>query len=197
MALDAKKIYGAATTYTDEALKEVGALRGKPCTIKETEHKDGRTKIVFEWTANDGTTRETTIYVYDGTPIYVWESGNTYKYGDLVIYESSFYRCIVENNALTFNDNFYEEINSTDGNYDIVQNRSLLPTRFTSADKKMFYAYEDDCFYFWNGYNWSPRLKFKAGNNIKIEKDEETGETIISTTIKSITSEELAEMWED
>lgn len=197
MAITGKKAYAAATTYTDEALKEVGALRGKPCTIKSTEHKDGRNKVVFEWTANDGTTRETTIYIYDGTPIYVWESGNTYKYGDLVIYESSFYRCIVENSATTFNDDFYEEINSTDGNYDIVQNKELLPSRFTPADKKMFYAYEEECFYFWNGYNWSPRFKLKAGNNIKIEKDAETGETVISTTIKSITSEELAEMWED
>ena len=171
MALDAKKIYGAATTYTDEALKEVGSLRGKPCTIKKTEHKDGRTKIVFEWTANDGTTRETTIYVYDGTPIYVWESGNTYKYGDLVIYESAFYRCIVENSATDFNDNFYEEINSTDGNYDIVQNRSLLPTRFTPADKKMFYAYEEERFYFWNGTAWQPQKNVTQYDTMPVARE--------------------------
>ena len=195
--MNATEAYALSRSYTKKTADALGAVKGANCTIKETEHKDGRTKVVFQWTGDSGAKQETTIYIYDGTPIYVWESGDTYKFGDLVIYESSFYRCIVENSATTFNDDFYEEINSTDGNYDIVQNKELLPVRFTPADKKMFYAYEEECFYFWNGYNWSPRFKLKAGNNIKIEKDAETGETVISTTIKSITSEELAEMWED
>ena len=154
-----KKAYAAATTYVDECLKEVGALRGKPCTIKETEHKDGRTKIVFEWTANDDTTRETTIYVYDGTPIYVWEPGNEYKFGDLAIYESAFYRCITENSDIVFDDTKWNEIGSTDGSYDIVQNKALLPPYFTAADRKLYYSIDENIFYLWDGTGWKPQTE--------------------------------------
>lgn len=159
MAITGKKAYAAATTYTDEALKEVGALRGKPCTIKSTEHKDGRNKVVFEWTANDGTTRETTIYIYDGTPIYVWESGDTYKFGDLVIYESAFYRCITENSDTIFDDTKWNEIGSPDGSYDIVQNKSLLPPYFTAADRKLYYSIDENIFYLWDGTEWKPQTE--------------------------------------
>lgn len=157
--MNATEAYALSRSYTKKTADALGAVKGANCTIKETEHKDGRTKVVFQWTGDSGAKQETTIYIYDGTPIYVWESGNTYKYGDLVIYESSFYRCIVENSATTFNDDYFESINSADGNYDIVQNKSLLPARYTPADRKLFYAYEERIFYFWNGTEWKPQTE--------------------------------------
>ena len=92
--------------------------------------------------------------VYDGTPIYVWESGNHYQYGDLAIYASCFYRCIAENSDTDFDSTKWNEIGSSDGNYDIVQSSDLLPTRFTSADRKMYYSIADGAFWLWNGAEW-------------------------------------------
>ena len=188
--------------YTEDTVIGLGALKGENCTIKSVEKKDGQNIVTFEWTGTDGTKKETKMYVEDGTPIYVWETGNTYHYGDLVIYSSAFYRCVYDNSDTVFDDSHWSEIGSSDGNYDIVPDESFLPTRFTSADKKMFYAYEEECFYFWNGYNWSKKLdigkkqdKLTPKDGIKIEKNEETGETEISLDI--ITSEELSQMWDD
>lgn len=156
--MNGTEAYVLSRSYTNKTVIGLGALKGSPCRIKETEHKDGRTKIVFEWIGTDNVTKqETTIYINDGTPIYVWEGGNTYKYGDLVIYESAFYRCIVENSDTTFDDKKYNEIGSPDGNYDIVQNKTLLPVRFTSADRKMYYSIEEQIFYLWNGTQWQPQ----------------------------------------
>lgn len=149
--------YAVAKKYVDDTADALGAVKGAPCRIKQTEHKDGRTKIVFEWTGDSGAKQETTVYVYDGTPIYVWESGNTYKFGDLVIYESAFYRCITENSDTTFDDTKFNEIGSPDGSYDIVQSRTLLPPYFTAADRKLYYSIEENIFYLWNGTEWQPQ----------------------------------------
>lgn len=110
--------------------------------------------IVFKWTADNGDVKRTTIEIEDGTPIYVWESGNTYHYGDLVIYASEFYRCITENSDTEFDGTKWNEIGSPDGNYDIVQTTDLLPARFTSADRKIYYVIADNNFYLWNGSEW-------------------------------------------
>lgn len=161
MALDAKKVYGALTTYVNESLIGVGALKGSNCTIKSIVHQDGVNTITFEWTANDGTKRENVMQVYDGTPIYVWESGNTYHYGDLVIYESEFYRCVFENSDVTFDRYHWQEISSKDGDYDIVPTTNELPARFTSADKKMYFVYTEAQFYFWDGTAWISQTEAK------------------------------------
>lgn len=163
--------YALSRKYTEETCNALGFVKGANCTIESTEHKDGVTTITFKWTGNDGTERTTSIQVFDGTPIYVWESGNTYHYGDLAIYESNFYRCIVENSDVTFDNTKWNEIGSPDGNYDIVANSSMLPARFTAADRKMYYSIEDGFFWLWNGIRW------------------------VSQEIKSITSAELAAMW--
>lgn len=156
--MDATEAYVLSKSYTKKTVIGLGALKGSPCRIKETEHKDGRTKIVFEWIGTDGITKqETTIYVYDGTPIYVWESGNTYKFGDLAIYESAFYRCITENSDIAFDDTKWNEIGSPDGSYDIVQNKTLLPPYFTAADRKLYYSIEENIFYLWDGTGWKPQ----------------------------------------
>lgn len=189
--------YALDKKYVDDSLIGLGALRGKPCTIKSSEHKDGVTTVIFEWVAleDDGITevkQETEIQVLDGTPIFVWESGNTYHYGDLVIYASAFYRCIRENSDIVFDDTKWNEIGSPDGNYDLVQNASLLPPRFTSADRKMYYAINDyindsgilyrSGYYLWDGGKWirtQPPVLDRFSELIEYEADGITIRNII------------------
>ena len=132
----------------------MGAVKGAPCKIKKTEKIDGQNIITFLQTDNDGVDHESEIRIDDGTPIYIQISGNHYKYGDLVIYESSFYRCIQDNSDREFDNTKQNEIGSPDGNYDIVQNSSALPPRFTAADRKMYYSIENCAFQLWDGSKW-------------------------------------------
>lgn len=132
----------------------MGAIKGSPCKIEKIEKKDGQNIITFLWTDNEDVDHRTEMRVDDGTPIYIWISGNHYKYGDLVIYESCFYRCIQENADKVFDNTKWNEIGSPDGNYDIIQNSSALPPRFTSADRKMYYSIEDGAFWLWDGERW-------------------------------------------
>ncbi len=154
MALDNVTL-AAAKKFTRDTADAMGAVRGAPCTIKSSIHKDGQNIITFEWTGTSGAKQETTITVEDGTPIYVWTSGNTYHYGDLVIYSAQFYRCIVENSDTEFTETKWNAIGTADGNYSIVENSSLLPARFTAADRKMYYSIEDGEFWLWNGEEWA------------------------------------------
>lgn len=146
--------YALSKRYTDDTVIGLGYLKGASCTIKSIVHQDGINTVTFEWTATDGTTRTSEMIVNDGTPIYVWESGNHYNYGDLVIYESAFYRCISENSDITFNHLHWNEIGSPDGNYDIVESSAELPVRFTAADRKMYYSIADGYFWLWDGTTW-------------------------------------------
>lgn len=140
--------------YTDMSIVGLGSIRGANCTVKDIVHQDGVNTVTFEWVGTDGTTKTREMSVYDGTPIYVWESGNTYHYGDLAIYESQFYRCIIENSDATFDNTKWNEIGSPDGNYDIVQSKDLLPARFTAADRKLYFVIDECIFYLWDGYQW-------------------------------------------
>lgn len=149
--------YALSKKYTDETAIQFGGLKGAPCKVKSVEKKDGQNIVTLIWKNDDDETRETKIYIDDGTPIYIWESGNTYIYGDLVIFESKFYRCISENSDVTFDDTKWNEIGSPDGNYDIVQKVEFLPVRFTSADRKMYYVIEEGIFYLWSGIEWKPQ----------------------------------------
>jgi hypothetical protein len=36
-----------------------------------------------------------------------------------------------------------------------VENADLLPARFTSADRKMYYSIADGCFFLWDGEKWA------------------------------------------
>lgn len=146
--------YALSKRYTDDTVIGLGYLKGANCTIKNIVHQDGINTVTFEWTATDGTTRTSEMIVNDGTPIYVWESRHHYNYGDLVIYESAFYRCISENNDVVFNHLHWNEIGSPDGNYDIVESSAELPARFTAADRKMYYSITDGYFWLWNGITW-------------------------------------------
>lgn len=151
--------YVLSRNYTKATAEEFGAVKGASCQIKSTEKKDGQTIITFLWENSEGKTKETEIRIDDGTPIYVWESGKTYKYGDLCIYESAFYRCISENHDIEFDDTKWNEIGSPDGSYDIVIDSSHLPARFTSADRKMYYSMADGFFYLWNGEKWVAQIE--------------------------------------
>lgn len=143
--------YALAKNYTDETAAQFGGLKGAPCKVKSIVKQNGQSIITFEQKNDEGETRESYAYVNDGTPIYEWTSGDTYKYGDLAIYASCFYRCIRENSDVVFDDTKWNEIGSPDGNYDIVQTAQDLPPRFTSADRKMYYSIADGFFYLWDG----------------------------------------------
>lgn len=154
MGMD-KKILAVAKQYTDESIEGItGTLAGKNCIIESCTKANGRTTVIFKWTADNGDVKRTTMIVQDGTPIYEWTSGDHYEYGDLCIYASCFYRCITPNDDIIFDATKWNEIGSPDGNYDIVQNGELLPTIFTAADRKMYYSIEDGLFYLWNGLQW-------------------------------------------
>lgn len=149
--------YVLSKKYTDETAVQFGGLKGAPCKIKSIIKENGQNIITFEWKNDDGDTRESKLYVEDGTPIYTWESGHSYEYGDLVIYTSMFYRCITPNSDAVFDETKWNAIGSPDGNYDIVQSVELLPPRFTSADRKMYYVIDEGYFYLWDGTEWVPQ----------------------------------------
>ena len=143
-----------AKKYTDETAIAFGGLKGAPCQVKSIEKKDGQNIVTLLWENNEGETRESQIIIDDGTPIYEWTAGHLYNYGDLVIYASCFYRCIVANMDLSFDPAKWNEIGSPDGNYDIINTAEELPVRFTPADRKMYYCIEDGYFYLWDGEQW-------------------------------------------
>ncbi|HRT02963.1 MAG TPA: hypothetical protein P5513_03390 [Candidatus Diapherotrites archaeon] len=151
--------YALSRKYTNETAAQFGGLKGASCKVKSIEKQDGQNIVTFEWKNDDGETRQSVMYVDDGTPIYVWESGHRYKFGDLVIYASCFYRCIQENSDIVFDDKKWNEIGNPDGQYDIVQNSSMLPPRFTSADRKLYYCIDEELFYLWDGTNWNRQDK--------------------------------------
>lgn len=56
-----------AKKFTTESIKGItGALAGKNCTIKSVTKVDGVSTVTFEWVANDGTTKTSTMTVADG-----------------------------------------------------------------------------------------------------------------------------------
>ncbi len=140
--------------YTKDSLNGLGALKGANCTIESIVHKDGQSIVTFRWTGLDGTVQTREMRVDDGTPIYVWEAGNTYRYGDIVIYSAQFYRCIAENSDAAWNETHWNGIGTADGNYDIVADAEHLPARFTAADRKMYYSIADGAFWLWTGAAW-------------------------------------------
>lgn len=143
-----------AKKYTDETAIAFGGLKGAPCQVKSIEKKDGQNIVTLQWENDNGDIREGKIYIDDGTPIYNWTAGHPYKYGDLAIYASCFYRCIMANTDYSFDPAKWNEIGSSDGNYDIIDTADQLPVRFTPADRKMYYCIEDGFFYLWNGEEW-------------------------------------------
>lgn len=183
--------YALSKKYTDETAIEFGGLKGAPCTIKSIVKQNGQNIITFEWKNSEGETRESILIVDDGTPIYEWTAGDTYKYGDLVIYESAFYRCIIENSDTVFDDTKWNEIGSPDGNYDIVQSSSLLPPRFTPADKKMYYSINDKYFWLWDGTKWiAQKTTFDGHDFVGDINSEDLGIPTVQ-----LTAQDIEDMW--
>lgn len=146
--------YALAKKYTDETAIQFGGLKGAPCQVKSVIKQDGQTIVTLSWKNDEGEERTSQFIVNDGTPIYTWESGYHYEYGDLAIYQSCFYRCITDNSDTIFDNTKWNEIGNPDGNYDIVNVPEDLPPRFTAADRKMYYCISDRMFYLWDGYKW-------------------------------------------
>lgn len=161
--------YALSKSYTDKSLVGMGALKGAPCKIKSITKKDGQNIITFEWKDNEDVTHESTLTVDDGTPIYVWRENTNYKYGDLVIYESNFYRCTTPNSDPTFIEAHWSAIGSPDGSYGLVNLKTELPVRFTAADRRLYYVIEEGIFYLWNGTKWEEqRISDKDIDNLFI-----------------------------
>lgn len=149
--------YALSKKYTEDTVIGLGFLKGANCTIKSVTKEDGINTVVFEWTATDGTIKTTEMKVYDGTPIYAWTSGESYKVGDLAIYGTNLYKCIVPNSDIVFNNNKWQIIgggSGGDSNYGIVETVDLLPNIFTIDDRKMYYVISESVFYLWNGVQW-------------------------------------------
>lgn len=146
--------YILSKKYTNETAIQFGGLKGAPCKIKSIIKKDGLNIITFEWKNDAGETRESVLEVEDGTPIYTWTAGNSYEYGDLVIYESCFYRCTTPNSDATFIESHWSAIGSPDGAYGLVDTYADLPVRFTSADRRLYYVIDEGIFYLWDGTKW-------------------------------------------
>ena len=149
--------YALSKKYTNETAIQFGGLKGAPCKVKSVEKRNGQNIITLEWKNDEGETRETKVYVNDGTPIYTWEPNYSYEYGDLAIYTSQFYRCIIPNSDPVFDETHWNAIGSPDGNYDLVETAADLPVRFTAADRKMYYVIDEGIFYLWNGTQWVPQ----------------------------------------
>lgn len=156
--------YAISKKYTEETAAEFGALKGANCTIESIVHQNGQNVVTFKWINTAGESRTSQMIVEDGTPIYVWHSGDHYEFGDLTIYNADLYRCTNENSDVTFDPTKWEEIGSADGNYDIIDIASQLPPIFTAADRKMYYCISEDIFYLWNGERWvqvqQPKFQF-------------------------------------
>ena len=146
--------YALSKKYTDESLIGMGALKGAPCKVKSVTKENGQNVVTLSWTDDLNVEHESKVYIKDGTPIYTWTPNYAYAFGDLAIYESCFYRCTTPNADAVFDDTKWGEINSPDGNFDIVNTASELPATFTPVDKKMYFVIDEGIFYFWNGTEW-------------------------------------------
>ncbi len=154
--LTSDQAYILSKKYTKDTADEFGAVKGAPCTIKSIVHQNGRNIVTFEWTNSAGETRESVMYVQDGTNVVEYTVGETYHEGDIVLYENVFYRCRVASYVAEpiMDKTKFTTIDSPDGNYDIVEDSTLLPTDFTTADRKMYYSIADSAFWLWDGTAW-------------------------------------------
>lgn len=148
-----------AKKYTRDSLIGMGALQGAPCKIKSIVKDADNSKniVTFEWTDNNGDSHISTMEVPYGTPIYVWEreSGRHYAVGDLVIYNASFYQCVIANSDSQWNESHWNGLGSPDGKYFICNSESDLPQTFRPEDQRMYYVLEEFSFYYWNGTEWN------------------------------------------
>lgn len=60
------EIIGVLKTYIAKTLVGMGALKGANCRIKSIVKTDNLNTVTFIWTDTDGTSKESTMLVYDG-----------------------------------------------------------------------------------------------------------------------------------
>lgn len=60
------EIIGVLKTYIAKTLVGMGALKGASCRIKSIVKADNLNTVTFIWTDTDGTSKESTMLVYDG-----------------------------------------------------------------------------------------------------------------------------------
>lgn len=60
------EIIGVLKTYIAKTLVGMGALKGASCRIKDIVKADNLNTVTFIWTDTDGTSKESTMLVYDG-----------------------------------------------------------------------------------------------------------------------------------
>lgn len=60
------EIIGVLKTYIAKTLVGMGALKGANCRIKSIVKADNLNTVTFIWTDTDGTSKESTMLVYDG-----------------------------------------------------------------------------------------------------------------------------------
>lgn len=167
--------YALSKKYVEDTAAQFGALKGAPCKIKSIEKRNGQNLIIFEWQSDNGEIKNSVLTVNDGTPIIIWESNTAYEYGDIVIYQDCFYRCTYANHDSAFDATKWGEIGSADGNYDIIEFTSYLPSHFANDERKLFYSMEDWCFYLWDGTQWKKQQKIATYSDLgNVIIDEET-----------------------
>lgn len=131
--------------YTNKSILGIsGVLAGKNCTIDSiTPSPDGTyNTVVFKWTADDGTTRTSSMQVMNGTIAEV----QSYLTEGIKI------ATIIVNNRPV--DIYAPEGGSGDDDYGIVENIVDLPADLTPDDRKIYYVIEDQHSYLWDGTKW-------------------------------------------
>ena len=153
--MNALQAYILSKHFTEETAAEFGAVKGASCQVKEIIEGDGLHRVVFQWVNSVYETRETSITIKDGDSIVVWESGHSYTYGDVVIYQDCFYLCTVSNNDTTFNPNKWSRVGAANSQYHIIENSSYLPSLLGEEDREMYYSIADEGFWLWDGTKWT------------------------------------------
>lgn len=154
-SLTGQQAFILANNYTNQSIEGIaGTLAGKNCTIESQTKENGVNTVVFKWTADNGDIRRTTITILDGTPIYEWQSGDSYEIGNLCLYSDVLYKCIEANEDDVFDPTKWIVIGGADGDYNIVANSEALPDTFTVTDRKMYYSIADEVFWLWDGSDW-------------------------------------------
>lgn len=116
----------------------------------------------------------------DGTPIYYWTSGDSYKENDIVINDDCFYRCLNENSDLIFDPFKWKQLDSSDGSFGIVQSEADLPHTYTITDRKMYYCVDEDSFYYWDGVKWNKKATTAIDSDSIVV--DENGNLTVNTT---------------
>lgn len=158
--------YIMSRKYVDDTVIGLGAIKGANAIVKSIVHENNTNIVTFEWTATDGTIQTQEMIVKDGTPIYAWESGESYEVGDIAIYNSVFYVCTVANSDVTFNPNKWNPVGSSDSNFGIVDDSTLLPSGLSSTDRKLYFSIDDGFFWLWNGLNWVEQISSISNEEI-------------------------------